>query len=157
MDEPLFTWLFYCLQAIGFVLVLTGLLRIKKGLAVDNWRLASGRILVSELRRHWASPEAGGTQYEPKIEYEYEVEGKMYLGTRWTYGRKTRFSKRAAEDILNRYPVGKNVAVFCDRRRPRDAVLERGGVGYGAVLALFGIVLLIPGAIRIYAWMTFHR
>jgi len=133
-------------MALGLVLVPIGLLRIRKAFAMDDWAVASGKILSSHLRRCWGAPEAGGTQYKPRIEYEYEVEGAMYCSKRWTYGRKTRFSKRAAQDVANRYPAGKCVGVFYDPRKPKDAVLERGGVAFNSLLVLCGIVFLILAA-----------
>ncbi|MBC8873014.1 MAG: DUF3592 domain-containing protein [Planctomycetes bacterium] len=147
MNEPLLcSCLVFSLLALGIVLVLIGSLRIKKALVMTDWALVPGRILSSELRRHWAGAEAAAVQYKPKIEYEYEVEEKMYLGKRWTY-RYTGLSKRAAQDVVNRYPVGKCVGVFHDPRNPKDAVLERGGAGFGTVLVLCGIVVLTLGEI----------
>jgi len=147
MNNPLlFNCLVFLLLALGIVLVLMGLLRIKKALAMDDWVVVSGKTLSSELRTSWGVAEAGGTQYEPKIEYEYEVEGKMYFSRRWTYGRKSRYSKRAAQDIVNKYQAGKCVGVFHDPRNPKDAVLERGGVGFNTVVVLCGIVFLILAA-----------
>lgn len=143
MNNPLlFNVLVFSLLTIGIVLVLFGLLRIKKALAMTDWAQVPGKILSSELRTYWGAAEAGGTRYEPRIEFEYEVEGKRYFSKRRTYGRKARFSERAAQDIVKRYPAGKCVGVFHDPRNPKDAVLERGGAEFGTVLALLGIMLI---------------
>ena len=78
-----------------------------------NWLGTSAVIASSNVRRDWdknsGSPK---TLYWFEIQYNYDVEGKTYLGDRYSFHGTPPFSnKTEAEKLLNEFPVGKTITV----------------------------------------------
>jgi len=65
------------------------------------------------------------TEYELKVSYEYEVDGIPYYGTTLSNKRRKTRSLRSIENMLDRFPVGKEVPVYYDSLNPSDSVLLR--------------------------------
>jgi hypothetical protein len=96
--------------------------------AVDGWRgyrSARWPIVPGRITRAWSS---GGRRPVPQVRYEYAIGDERFEG------RRIRFASVAAVrglfgragGVLDRYPVGHEVAVAYDPRSPRHAVLEPG-------------------------------
>ena len=65
--------------------------------------------------------------YYPKIRYQYEVGGKIYIRDRISFaGGEGGEKKSEAQAVVNRYPSGQKVIVYYDPKHPEKAVLERG-------------------------------
>jgi hypothetical protein len=144
--DTAFSLIIPCLIACGAGFVLVGLLRLRKGLAVQKWPQVKAKIRSFDLRfSSGGAPEAGGS-WVPKIEYEYEVDGTMYLGKRLSYGKTNSIFKQGVIEYRDMYPVGEYVTVIYNPRKPEDSVLEIGGEGYGACIAGVGVGLIAGGA-----------
>lgn len=87
------------------------------------------------------SREKGGKRsYRPKIEYEYQVDGKTLHGTRCQFSDGSvsgTGARNSVRKIVDRYPVGAKVTVFYDPERPETAVLEHGITGTELFMLLF--------------------
>ena len=90
----------------------------------------------------------GSTTYSAKVTYTYQVRGVDYAGDKIAVAQMSASSDYARQ-ILNRYPVGKQVSVHYAPGDPSQAVLEpgiHGGtwicLGVGTAFVLFGILFL---------------
>jgi len=88
-----------------------------------NWPSTSGTVTKSRVEV------SGGehTTVTPRVEYEYEVGGTAYLGTRIRAGDQFMRvgTSRDAYDAVDRYPVGAAVTVYYDPANPAESALER--------------------------------
>jgi len=130
-----------------------------------DWPTADGVIVASEIA---FCPRTGrrGTQLlsHARIEYQYEVAGVTYTGTRRTisgfhdlipgsYACST--VDAAMRATVNRYPAGLPVRVAYQPDRPANSVLEPGiqagtlvAVVSGALRSTFGDLLIVVGLLR---------
>jgi len=106
----------------GFGGLQVGKARIK---AVAQWPSVSGQIVKSEVST--ATVKTGRvTRTQPIAEtrYSYSVEGKTYEGEfRRVVPMLHMKPEGTPEEIVSRYPVGRNVEVYFNPRDPRDALL----------------------------------
>ena len=111
--------------------------------ATRSWPVTTGRVLKSGFetfttrnRNHF---------YEPKVVYEYMVDGKTYQCTRILMGKG--FANGNPDDAAEKiqpYKVGSDVQVYYNPANPPDAVLEHGTAGsLGLVIAPVVIIIVI--------------
>ncbi len=117
----------------------------------DDWPSVPGIVMASEITSHTSIGAYGAdtiADYRAAVSYGYKVQGRDYESDRVTFG-SVGSSYRRAQEVANRYPVSKDVAVFYDPADPAQAVLEAGkersivnsGVG-SAAFALVGMFLI---------------
>jgi len=107
----------YCLfflvfSIAGIVGLRWGVRTRRKAIASENWPTVEGKVVSSELP---SLLEEGGTTWKPVIVYGYVVNGTSYLSSRVQFmnvvsGSST-FCDPLGKSILEKYPVGKTVAV----------------------------------------------
>jgi Protein of unknown function (DUF3592) len=115
------------------------------GVASSSWPLADATITVSAERYV-------GRSSVVDIRYVYSVGGREYRGDRWRYSLSMNLTGMRAIDIgaaLASYPVGTDLGVAVDPRRPARSVLEPGPQ-YADLVWIFsgmliGLVGLLPG------------
>jgi hypothetical protein len=91
--------------------------------SAQSWAATTGTVLKSRVEV------SGGdvTSVTPYILYEYQVDGQRYEASQIRAGdvymavRK----RRAAYDLVDKYPVGAQVTVYFDPANPGMAALER--------------------------------
>ena len=91
------------------------------------WPLASGRITASAVVHKVETDADSRAQdiFYVRPAYAYEVDGRALKGDRVSFGASSRFeSRKAAEALAGRYPVGREVAVLYNPRKPQESVLE---------------------------------
>jgi hypothetical protein len=88
------------------------------------------------------TPGPKGRRYSPRVEYEYVVAGRRYLGTRVTPGDLK--GKRAwAEDLAASYHPGEAVTAYYDPARPERAFLRLSAGRFLGMLALAVPMMLL--------------
>lgn len=102
-------------------LMVDGWLARRRASVAANWPRARGKIESSEIRL----TSFKYRYYMPAVSYRYAVAGTDFVGdaieaTRFGY------SKADAREIAERYPVGAEVDVRYDPRRPQSSMLELG-------------------------------
>jgi Protein of unknown function (DUF3592) len=117
--------------------------------AASEWPSAPGKVVVSnsEVRdvRVLDASREDGFRIEKRnfanIVYEYSVSGERLSNNRVSIDEDR--GNFGIAEIIARYPVGRDVAVYYNPRHPREAVLERdtpkgwwGCLGIGMVIAL---------------------
>lgn len=131
---------------LGGVLALVGNRAKKKARASQSWNKATGTITQASLKEHASSGQEDHIttiNYEPRVEYTYEVSGVSYMGKRIAFGANT-FNYNKAREIVGRYPPGSAVTVNYDPQKPEEAVLETQAQG-GTIFLVVGMILAALG------------
>ena len=131
---------------------------LREAAAMKRWPVAEGRVLSAKVEeyRESVSRGTGGprdrmTLYRPVLVYEYEVAGKRFRGSRIAQSPGlNRGLPEFAQKVLDRYPVGRVVAVRYNPRRPDESVLEPRVPGSWIFGAAVGVALLVLAAYTYY-------
>ena len=90
------------------------------------------------------------TTYIPDILYEYRANAESFQSSQIYIGQQFPSPFDFANEFIESYPVGKDVAVFYNPEKPESAILERnrykelvGHLGRGILLLLLGFAILI--------------
>jgi hypothetical protein len=144
-----------CANALFFFLIFFGVgaglsywgwTILQNAQASANWPSVQGQVTSSDVER--STDGEGGTSYQPQIDYSYTVNDQRYSGDRVNFGQNSYSSRRGAEEVAARYPVGQSVAVYYDPVEPDSAVLEPGVssgsyivISIGACFVLISLIL----------------
>lgn len=139
-------WLGLFVAALGVGMVLWGLTMRSRANALvgaaQAWPTAPGTMVAAEVMR-------GGTNrhptFAPVVRYDYEVGGRHYSGERLRPGYVKVGSRRAAERMLQPYPVGGGVPVRYDPADPNSSLLELKASSAPLLTAIFGAALILLG------------
>ncbi len=144
--------------AIGAYMIYSGIKNRAIARASETWPTAGGKVLASEIeerRTHNRKTHTTTYYYTPRIRYSYRVGGHDYESSTIRFGELARNSKKLAEELVAKYPLGSTVAVHFDPNDPRRATLESvsaggrqiltGSVFIGAPLFILAVALLIIG------------
>lgn len=112
--------------------------------AAKNWRVASGKILASDVEEYqqWDIEHGRSrrrTMFRPSVVYKFEVNGQAYINDEITLGAQMSISIPGMfQSTLNKYPEGKTVQVYYNPDNPTESVLElrAGGVWFFLIVAL---------------------
>jgi hypothetical protein len=101
---------------------------LRKAHVMARWPTVAGRISSS-----WAALDG------ERIRYDYEVNGRHYVGRRisWRVGGGTSTADATAQELAEKYPPGSGVRVYYDPQRPSTAVLEPRNMQNAAVAIVF--------------------
>jgi hypothetical protein len=112
-----------------------------------RWPSTRGRIVTSRVRN--SDYYLGDSRQFHRVRYEYEVDGRVYVGHRVRFGDWLSSQPKQAARIVSRYRVG-DVTVRYDPRRPHVSTLDRQvsklvwlflGIGILQVGAIFGALM----------------
>jgi len=144
-------WLYLILSLVGVVTVISSARSMRQAGRSESWPGVQGRIIESRVDKRtevdYDSP-ADRTAYIPVVRYTYSLQGKEYTGDRIAFGVKNR-NPNPASEVVNRYPVDKQVMVYYNPEKPEQAVLEQASgsgwlqIGIGIVLFFAGIYLAL--------------
>jgi hypothetical protein len=92
----------------------------------------------------------------PEISYSYKVDGLEYTSKRLSFAGVKSYSKREnAVKAALVYPVGAQLPVFYDPKKPQEAVLDRTAkrsiliITFGILFIVLGIATVLIGALLI--------
>ena len=124
------------------------------------WPRADGKITRSEMsastrndNRGRQNAKSNSTFYEATLEYEFEVNGMTYRGSRIATVKDMNAKRSRAQAILDKYPVDHRVMVSFKPDDPSVCVLEPGSWG-GALIQLgLGVFfILVPLGLAFTLW-----
>jgi hypothetical protein len=151
---------------------------VSRSLASTDWPSVDGKIIDSRVEEEKVKRTGSGTnktplnqkRYQPKVDYTYSVNDKIFKGTRISYsdhgylGKSkkitimgvTRYSSNAdakagAQKIAQKYPKGKKVTVYYMPDNPAESLLEPGFSYKVFAWPLVGIVMFVIGVF--IAWL----
>lgn len=110
--------------------------------ASQKWPMVLGQVIESRVTSSTSSE--GGTTYEPRIQYAYDLGGQAYHSSRVAFGGfVSTGNPRDAQKHTARYPVGAVVQVYYNPTNPQDATLERRAGSAGFLIALGGLFFVV--------------
>lgn len=146
---------------LGTVLILDAVMLTETAEASRRWPRVRGTILKSSVERHESTrrPRKDSVgprrrvRYTANIEFRYLIDGVERIGANVTFAGASKTANEgtkavveyanaeAAQQVVERYPVGADVQVSYDPDRPELSVLEPGG-GSGEGSMMWGVALL---------------
>ncbi len=131
--------------AIGFgawAFVIAAYLALKVS-GMRRWHSAGGTVTRSGVKRTWRwwagtdGVEVWGG-FKPDVAYEYQVDGRIYSGSRIGYARWVTNMPSVAKKTADRYPLGGPVEVWYDPEKPGRCALDRRVSPWAFVAVLLG-------------------
>ncbi|MEM7782495.1 MAG: DUF3592 domain-containing protein, partial [Planctomycetota bacterium] len=129
----LIVWILFWTLIVGFFDVITGR-NMWNQIRTRSFESVPGIILSSEVESHYDSD--SGTNYRPKIKYEYVVNNQKLVNDSIRYG-ETSSNDSYAKEFNDPHPFGSETPVFFDPQNPSDSVLETGIQGSDLFLLMF--------------------
>ena len=126
----------------------TALFKLPRVVGSSTWPTVEGVVVSSELGMDLDIGQYSGGWW-PQVSYDYHVDGKDYTSSNIEVedignGNTSSYAKQ----VVNRYPVGKEVQVHYAPHSPAIAVLEPGiptNCGGGCSLMTIGLVVGVMG------------
>jgi len=113
-----------------------------------SWPTVQGTVTRSEIDV-WSSD--GRTHYEPKIAYNYIVDGKKYTSSQIKAGDPAPDNNVTnAKRLQAEYPVDSEVTVYYDPELPESAALQPGSNGIDYLPAAMCGIFFFVGLITLY-------
>lgn len=138
----------------GAVGIAAGIHTLRRSAAAVKWPKTIGKIVSAKVEKDWdmsSSDTAGGGivtyTYWPRVSYEFFVNGVKYTGKRISITEYGKGSEAKAEEVLQNYPLGKEVEVSCNPAKPGDSVLDAGYSRGGYVFIFIGAFFILLGAV----------
>lgn len=155
-SDPLAVSLTIMLAGIG--LVVWRIWKSRRIKAISSWPETAGSIVdhdISKVDISDADDHGADYRFDPVVKYTYNVEGKVFHGSkigintpRFTMGSK------AEQYLLEKYPIGKEISVFYNPSKPADAVIDRGAAAKSSMssaknifVVAIGVLLFMVGAL----------
>jgi hypothetical protein len=140
----IFPWPFILGGAFALFYGIRGVIR---GKASFSWPTIRGVIQESSIEHKVSFDSHGGGAgtYHAKLRYAFVLEGVTHSGSRVAYGDFGSSDPSHAQNIVNRYPVGKEVTVHYMPGDPDESVLEPG-TNFGTwIVPLIGFAFATAG------------
>jgi hypothetical protein len=129
----------------GTILLFFAFRARQKSSASMAWPSTAGQISAATVRKNSSIDEDGhvNISYTPIVEYDYWINGQAYKGRRVNFGITASPKKEAAQNEVDRFTVGRQVAVFYNPEKPGEAVLEKKVVTSKVGLIIGGVFLAL--------------
>ncbi len=141
------------LEVAATGLVVDGAVTAWRGERSAKWRTTQGRIVASDVRSEGyavtGEVEGGATEmqiWRPRVRYEYEVDRRVYVGSRVSFGG-WRPTWGGAEEVADSYPAGSTCTVYYDPDDPGNSVLEPGAANASVLELFLGLGLFVAGTL----------
>ena len=124
---------------VGLMLIAKGSNDIYEAFQTTKWESTKAKIIISTV-----NASTGGKKiYGPNVKYEYHVEGIKYQSNRIHTSKIMNYGKDSIERIIAKYPKGKIITVYYDKKNPNQAVILKGINFHSAVAFACGVFLLL--------------
>ncbi|MFT3692063.1 MAG: DUF3592 domain-containing protein [Kofleriaceae bacterium] len=117
-----------------------------------DWPTVKGTITERGLGDQIATARTPGATYMPRAVYSYEVDGKSYTNDQVWLIRGTGATADAAKKLVDELP--NPVDVHYDPENPAQSYLLTNSHAMYYVSLIFGIVLLVVGALQLLIVVT---
>lgn len=157
-NNKVFVTVVLCILSIGFSIAVSSMYKtFKRAEQTKQWPSTVGEVVktkIKEINSSSGNSSSGNTRsYKPVVFYSYQIAGRDYTGRVLQKGSDSA-SLSWAEEILEEYPVGKEVDVFYNPYRYKEAVLITGSSGkfkFGfAIFSLAAVILIITSFLQIF-------
>jgi hypothetical protein len=124
---------------VAFVVYLRPEYRVNNEFTVTTCTILNKQLIVLQDRN--------GTVYRPEFHIRYRADGKVYEAHTYNITGETTSGRAPKEEILERYEIGQSYPCWYDPLHPQTAVLVRGYSMFGFLLAAFGVLVMLIGAV----------
>lgn len=128
-------WMLRIFLFVGVIFTVIGIYLFVQDWETLSWDKTEGVVKDSRVLH------LGVRRYVASVEYEYLVNGQMMQGTIVESGPDipTYSASAIPRRVVDRYPVGKRVAVYFDPQNPSNANLEPGLSKGSLLIFILGI------------------
>lgn len=149
-----------------FVFQVFGEIAYKQHLIASNLIEGNGIITTSELlsdrsesvEDRWDRDLINlSIKYYPRILYSYNVDGLPYDGNRYGIMEPVSNDKKEILAILEKYPQGKQVIVWYDKKNPNDAVLNKDILFWPVIILSTGLLTLFVMIVKRFLAFSFRN
>lgn len=113
-----------------------------------SWPSTPATLLLAQVATY-SSRNSNKATYAPEVEYEYEVDGKVYTSDNIAFGGPDfdRNKMGSADDVVKRWRNEPNLVAYYDPAHPDRACLQPGGTISFGIWGLFaaGVGLTLLG------------
>jgi len=138
---------FLFLTVFGIVLAGFGIVLFQQTASAEKWPTTDGIIFHSTVDSY---REHDSTMHKPLVQYKYTVNGVNYSSNRVRFGVISTSDGGYANEVVNRYPVGKTVKVYYNPDNPSEALLEPGITWIEYLPILFGLIFILIGIVFLF-------
>ncbi len=137
---------------IGAVAVVASLTLMSASRKARGWPVVTGRIVERSVGPSTTTGASRpGRYFEPRVTYDYTVDGKAYQGHR--IGMTTEaYDEDKARRVVRELPD--TVEVHYDPSNPSDAVLQPSAIGMGLLILIFGAIAVVAGGAMLLTSFT---
>ena len=128
---------FMVFVGVGLLLVALGIDLLLRWRASAGWSQGSARILSSEVEPSTFDEQ---TVYRPMIVYAFFAANREYTSRRVSFSGRSYAREEQARQAAARFPAETSVPVYFNPDHPKEAVLERQGIGPVILLILCGLL-----------------
>lgn len=114
----------YVVVAIGIVLLVLAIRQYEEGQKLTFWASTNARVLESTVERIKSGVQHSSSSYIPHVEYEYEIDGQVYIGNNIQLSEINYASKKQAKTIASKYPKNARIDIYYDPLKPENSVIE---------------------------------
>ena len=147
MNLPV-AWSHLCLLD-GLVLIVLGIFVRNKLLATRSWPKTTGTVVESTIESRLVNVGSGSTWItKPRVNFEYCVDSKKYVSSNLAIVERNTASESLALQKAKQHPVGQEVTVYYNPRKPEYGVLAVGDSTGGKLplgIIFVGLLLLVIG------------
>jgi len=141
-------WIWTCVAASIFLFLTwcfaLGIWRGRNQVAAGKtWARTKGEIVASEVVAEGSHTDDDDTDCTAVVRYRYAVDGKTYDSDRIAFGERGHTMRMLASQVVAKYPVGAQVDVFYNPKRPSSAVLE----AKSGAPAAFTVAVIVFGTV----------
>ena len=129
----------------GLVFILNRYKDVSEGLASRKWPATTGTVVSQEIQSYEIGDSESGvtTRYRVVINYEFQVYGYLYRGTRLRIGKGGYSDQSDASDALERLIDGSQCKVFYNPSDPNNCTLIQGARAELFLAPTFGLMLIL--------------
>jgi len=138
---------------LGLALIIWILVTKRRGYGTPNWPTVTGQVLSAtavEIERETSDGLAA--TFTPIIRYEYEVAGTRHTSARLNFlsdEHGTFKDRRAAGQVVAKYPIGASVDVFYNPANRKQAALDVPKPAAHNAVLYYGAANMVAGALII--------
>lgn len=126
---------------IGILFTSISLYFLKMARNSIYWDNTSGEVTRSDIT---TTTSKNGKQYKANIQFIYRVHGTEYMSKRAFYGSNiSTSSKKRAQKLIDKYPVGQKVNVYYDPMKNSRSVIEAGARWEIKFFVIFSALFII--------------
>jgi hypothetical protein len=136
---------------LGAYLVLPSFNSIRLMQSSRDWPVIEGNVFSSELEARWPDAQPSqANEYLARVWFIYQVQDKQYFSSTLRFVQDYSRDMQSVQQTLEKYPVGKKVAVKYQPDDPSIAVVEKAGVPVIDCVKLgMGFLFMITGSIAL--------